>query len=159
MAFGERTMASAPMHPVCTGPLRLVHDLLADRRVRFLLTGSANAIFAFGAFVVFQHALGGRWGYLWAVLATHLVTVLVGFASHRRLVFGVQGRVLQDLWRFELVHLSNLGVNALLLALAVEGAGMTPTLAQGCLIVFSACYSWVGHSRFSFRRSTPHGHE
>jgi putative flippase GtrA len=159
MAQGTVALTSAPPRPPSAWPLRVVRALLADKRVRFVLTGGANAVMAFAVFVVFQHLLSGRWGYLWAVLATHVVTVLIGFASHRRLVFGVRGQVLHDLWRFELVHLSNLGVNAALLALAVETLHLPVVLSQGCLILVSACYSWLGHSRFSFRRSAASGDE
>jgi putative flippase GtrA len=159
MAQTDVALASAPARPGIGGPLGLVRALLEDKRVRFLLNGGANALMAFGVFVLFQHLFTGRWDYLWAVVATHVVTVLIGFASHRRLVFGVRGQVLHDLWRFELVHLTNLGVNAALLTFAVETLHLPVVLSQGCLIVVSACYSWLGHSRFSFRRSAPRGHE
>jgi putative flippase GtrA len=154
MSLGERALAATPVSPVTAWPFRMVYGLVADKRVRFLVTGGANALVAFVVFVAFQHLLGGRWGYLWAVVATHVTTVLLGFASHRRLVFGVRGQLLRDLWRFELVQLSNLALNAVLLAIAVEALHLPPVIAQACVIVLSASYAWFGYSRFSFRRSS-----
>ncbi|MBC9822507.1 GtrA family protein [Terrabacter sp. MAHUQ-38] len=125
---------------------------LRDTRVRFVVTGAANAALTFGAFVFFQYTLGERWGYLCTVVATHVTTVLVGFVSHRRLVFEVTGNLLRDLWRFETVHLSNMLMTAALLSFGVEALGMPVIGAQAIILTLSAVCSWFAHSRFSFRR-------
>lgn len=152
MTQSEVVSAPADMRREAPARLELARRLLADQRVRFLMTGAANAAMAFGVFVMFQHLFTGRWGYLWAIAATHVVTVLVGFASHRRLVFGVRGHVLRDLSKFELVHLTNVLINTVLLALAVEVLHMHVVFAQALIVLISAAYSWFGHSRFTFAR-------
>lgn len=129
-----------------------VGSMLRDKRIRFVVTGAANAALTMAAFVFFQKTMGDRWGYLWTVLATHVTTVLVGFASHRHMVFGVTGNVLRDLWRFETVHLSNMLLTALFLTLGVEVFNLPVLGTQAGILVASAIYSWFAHSRFSFRR-------
>src|SRR6476469_974309 len=131
-----------------------VRSLLGDQRVRFVLTGGLNTAFGFLCFAAFQLAVGQHAGYMWTLLLTHVTTVLFAFATHRRLVFNVTGSVLRDLWKFESVYLVALGVNALLLPLAVEVAGLPVLVAQAVITVVNAVLSWLGHSRFTFYRKS-----
>lgn len=126
--------------------------VLADKRVKFVLTGALNTAFGFGCFVAYQYLVGVRFGYMWTLVLAHITTVLFAFMTHRRLVFQVSGSVLRDLWRFESVYLVALGINALLLPLAVEVAGLPVLIAQAGITVLNAFVSWMGHSRFSFHR-------
>jgi len=131
----------------------LVRRALADKRVKFVLTGALNTAFGFGCFVAYQYLVGARFGYMWTLVLAHLTTVLFAFMTHRRLVFQVSGSVLRDLWRFESVYLVSLGINAVLLPLAVEIAGLPVLVAQAGITALNAFVSWMGHSRFSFHRN------
>ncbi|KRC88253.1 hypothetical protein ASE25_15525 [Terrabacter sp. Root85] len=126
---------------------------LADKRVKFVLTGALNTAFGFGCFVAYQYLVGVRFGYMWTLVLAHITTVLFAFMTHRRLVFQVSGSVLRDLWRFESVYLVALGINAVLLPLAVEVAGLPVLVAQAGITTLNAFVSWLGHSRFSFHRN------
>lgn len=132
----------------------LVRRLLADRRVRFLVAGGFNTAFGFGCFVFFQHTVGAHRGYMWTLLLTHVTSVLFAFATHRSFVFRVSGSVLLDLWRFESVYLTALGINAVLLPALVELAGLPVLAAQAVITVLNVILTWLGHSRFSFRRTS-----
>ena len=132
--------------------LRLGRTVLADKRVRFVLTGGLNTAFGFGCFVAYQFLVGQHFGYMWTLLLAHTTTVLFAFMTHRRIVFRVTGSVLRDLWRFESVYLVALGINAVLLPLAVEVVGLPVLMAQACITAINAFVSWLGHSRFSFHR-------
>jgi len=125
-----------------------------DKRMRFVLAGGLNTGFGFVCFVVYQHTIGVHWGYMWALALTHCTSVLFAFATHRSLVFRVSGGMLGDLWRFESVYLSALGLNAALLPLFVEVGGTPVLVAQACITCINVAVSWLGHSRFSFRRSS-----
>lgn len=126
--------------------------VLQDTRVRFVLTGAVNTAVGYGCFVAVQVLVGVHIGYMWSLLLTHVITVLFAFLTHRRLVFRVTGSVVRDLWRFESVYLLGLSVNALVLPLAVEGAGLPVLIAQACITAVNAVVSWLGHSRFTFQR-------
>ena len=131
---------------------RTAVSLLSDKRVRFVLTGGLNTAFGFVCFAGYQLLVGQRFGYMWTLLLAHVTTVFFAFVMHRRLVFQVKGSVLSDLWKFESVYLVALGANALLLPLAVEVLGMPVLAAQAVITVANAVISWLGHSRFTFRR-------
>jgi putative flippase GtrA len=90
---------------------------------------------------------------MWALALTHCTSVLFAFATHRFLVFQVTGSLLRDLWRFESVYLAALAVNAVLLPLMVQLGGASVVVAQAFITCINVALSWLGHSRFSFRRS------
>lgn len=126
--------------------------LLRDKRVRFVVVGAANTGFGFACFVAYQHLVGARWGYMCTLALAHVTSVLFAFATHRSFVFHVSGSLLRDLWRFESVYLAALAVNAVLLPLMVEVGGVPVIVAQAVITVLNVVLSWLGHSRFSFRR-------
>jgi putative flippase GtrA len=140
------------LRPIHVGS-ELTRQILANRRLRFLLAGGVNTGFGFLCFVFYQHTVGHAWGYMWTLLLSHITSVLFAFATHRLFVFRVTGNLLMDLWRFESVYLTALGVNAVLLPLLVEAAGLSVLAAQAVITVLNVVLSWLGHSRFSFRRA------
>lgn len=144
----------APDASLPPGPLL---RLISDRRVAFVVVGVFNTANAFVIFVVAHQILGdGFWRYMTSLLISHVIAVLCAFVLHRRFVFRVQGHVLLDLARFELVNLAALGVNALLLPLFVEAGGLPVVLAQVLAGGIAVLGTYFGHLLFSFRRGHPH---
>jgi putative flippase GtrA len=132
----------------------LARKLFDDKRIRFVLAGGLNTGFGFACFVAYQHTVGAHWGYMWTLALTHCTSVLFAFATHRAFVFQVSGALLLDLWRFESVYLAALGLNAVLLPLLVELGSVPVLAAQAAITCLNVIVSWLGHSRFSFRRSS-----
>ena len=132
---------------------RAVVRPLNDRRIRFLLAGALNTGFGYGAFVAAHLVIGVHFGYMWALLTAHTVSVLFAFTVHRCFTFRVHGTVLRDLWRFECINLTALGTNALVLPLLVEVFRFEVLLAQAITVGVTATVSWFGHSRFTFLRT------
>jgi putative flippase GtrA len=135
---------------VARGPLlRLIHD----QRVAFLAVGGVNTAIGFGWFVVF-HALFGSDRYMLTLLCAHVCAVSCAFVLHRRLVFRVHGHVWLDLARFELVNLSSLAINAILLPVAVSVLHLQVIPAQLAVTAVTVVMTYTGHKLFSFRRPT-----
>ncbi|OUE27212.1 GtrA family protein [Clavibacter michiganensis] len=143
-------------------PLVRLRGLLGDRRVRFLLVGGFNTVFAFALFAALEATAGRALddagqpiaGSLVPLLGSYAVAILAAFALYRRLVFRVRGHVLRDLGRFVSVYLVSITLNAVLLPVLVA-VGVPRLGAQALLVVVITVISYVGHGRFSFRRSTP----
>lgn len=135
-----------------SGDPGLLFRLVRDQRVAFLLVGGANTAIGMGWFIVFQMLIGQRWGYMAALVVSHVASVLCAFILYRRFVFRVRGHVLHDLWRFELVNLTALGINLVTLPFAVEVLELRPIVAQLLVTVFTLLLSYFGHKGFSFRR-------
>lgn len=125
----------------------------AGRGLRFLVVGGFNTAFGFVCFVVLHLTVGQAVHYLGVLLLAHLLSVAVAFVLYRTLVFKVHGRLLGDLWRFWSVYLVALAVNGAALPLLVELIGLPVLVAQGAVLLGTVVLSFVGHSRFSFRRS------
>jgi putative flippase GtrA len=124
----------------------------SGRGLRFLLVGGFNTAFGYACFVVLHLSLGQQIHYLGSLFLAHVLSVLVAFVLYRTLVFRVRGRLLGDLWRFWSVYLVALSLNAVTLPLLVEGLDLPVILAQALVLGATVAMSFVGHSRFSFRR-------
>ena len=137
-----------------SGPDGPLLRIVKDRRVAFLLVGVTNTVVGFGWFILFDLTIGRMWGYMATLLFSHVAAVLCAFVLYRKFVFRVRGHVWVDLGRFELVYLTSLAVNAVLLPILVEFAHLQPIVAQALIVFVTTLISYFGHSRFSFRRKT-----
>ena len=127
-------------------------QVLRDQRVTFLIIGAANTVLGIVLFAAFLWLLRSHIGYLGCLLCTHAVAMPCAFALNRRFVFRVQGRVVADFARFELVNLSVLAFNFAALPLLVEELGVSPLLAQMMVVATTTVYRWFAHRHFTFRR-------
>lgn len=127
--------------------------LVRDQRIAFLLVGGFNTLVGAAFFIGFQLILGDQI-YLLVLLCAHLCAVLCAFVLYRKFVFQVRGHVLRDLWRFELINLTALGVNAVLLTIAVSVLQLPVLPAQLGITAVTMLISFFGHRGFSFKRTT-----
>jgi len=134
--------------PVEAGPLL---RLIRDQRVAFIAVGGLNTAIGLGWFVLF-HAVFGSRQYMLTLLCAHVGAVLCAFVLHRRLVFRVHGHVWLDLGRFELVNLTSLAINAILLPIAVSVMHLQVIPAQLAVTAVTVVMTYTGHKMFSFRR-------
>ena len=137
-----------------SGPPGWLLRAVRDQRVAFLIVGGINTVVGFACFASFLFLLGQHL-YLVVLLCSHVVAVLIAFVLYRFVVFRVRGHVLADLWRFETVYLTALGVNLVLLPLLVEIVHLPVLVAQALIMIATSVLSWVGHKHYSFRRPAP----
>jgi putative flippase GtrA len=104
------------------------------------------------AFAVLERSFGARIGYLGALVLAYAVGIAVGFVLHRRFVFRVEGNVLVDLVRYVGVQAVALGLNAGILPVLVEGAGLPVLPAQVLAVALVVVATYFGHALVSFRR-------
>lgn len=138
-----------------TGPDGPVLHLIKDRRVAFILVGGVNTVVGFLWFVLFQVTVGawiGEWGYMAALVLSHIASVICAFYLYRRLVFRVKGHVWIDLARFELVQLTAFGINLVALPFLVQVVSIPPIPANAIITVVTVVLSYFAHRYFSFRR-------
>ena len=128
--------------------------LIDDERTRFVLVGGVNTVIGYSLFALAQVTLGEAIGYLGSLALSYAVAVIIAFFLHRRFTFRVQGTgsPALDLVRFIGVNLAVLGVNAVVLAVLVEVAGLPPLGAQAIALVVATVLSYLGHRFISFRR-------
>lgn len=132
------------------GPL---FRLVRDQRIAFLLVGGTNTAIGTAWFIFFQWLIEASAGYMAVLLCAHVASVLCAFVLYRTFVFRVHGHVFRDLARFEVVNLTSLGVNALLLPLLVELLHWPVLFSQLVITGLTMLVSFFGHRGFSFRRT------
>lgn len=143
----------APVPPAgMEGETGLLFRIVTDQRIAFLIVGGINTVVGMGWFIVFDRTVGQHLGYMVSLILAHIASVLCAFVLYRRFVFRVRGHVLRDLWRFEVVNLTALGINLVTLPLVVEVFGLPPIPAQLLVTVVTMVISFFGHRGFSFRR-------
>jgi putative flippase GtrA len=142
------------LRPARRPPLRRALALLDDERVRFVIVGGFNTVFGYLLFALFQLTTGPYLGYFFSLYASFLVASIVAFLLHRRHTFKVHGtgNILVDFLRFISVYVVALTLNSIALPLLVEGADMSPLIAQAIIVIVTTVTSYFGHKYFSFRR-------
>ena len=133
----------------------LLSRLMASEKARFLVVGGINTVVAYGLFVLFQLTVGDTIGYFGSLYLSYALAILLAFVLHRRFTFQVRGQrmIVLDFLRFISVYAVTIVINTVALPLLVEVVGLHPVLAQALCVLVAMAISFVGHKRFSFRRS------
>jgi putative flippase GtrA len=80
-----------------------------------------------------------------------VISVVIAFILHRRLVFRVRGHVWLDFIRFQSVYVVTFTVNLVLLPILVA-VGVPRIAAQAAIVAVMTVVSYFAHRHFSFRR-------
>ncbi|HPM10940.1 MAG TPA: GtrA family protein, partial [Paludibacter sp.] len=136
-------------------------QLLLDHQVkiRFLIVGIWNTVFGYGAFLFlywfFNLFLSPRYmAYMTASIVGNIIAITNAFIFHKYFTFksSEQGwDALREYFRFAGTYLFSFILGLILLPLFVEVFGMTPQIAAAVIILICTVFSYIGHSRFSFR--------
>lgn len=149
----QEPAAGTPAPPAgMRGGLGPLFRLVRDQRIAFLLVGGTNTVVGALWFILFQHLVEARFGYMAVLACAHVASVLCAFVLYRTFVFRVRGHLWRDLGRFELINLGALAFNAAMLPLLVEVAGLPVLASQLIIAAVTVVFSWFGHRDFSFRR-------
>ncbi|MCW2856244.1 MAG: GtrA-like protein [Marmoricola sp.] len=132
--------------------IELIRTAWLRREVRFLVVGGGNAVLALGLFIVFHALLGHHVQYLVLLVPTYGCSVPIAFAAQRIIVFDTHGNAWVDFTRYCIVQLGGIGVNAVVLALAVEVVGLPVVIGQLVALVVTIVLTYFSHKLFSFRR-------
>jgi len=121
----------------------------------FLLVGGANTAFSTGLFAGLVLLFGPDVPSAVSLAIAWIVSLLLVFNVHRRLVFRVRGHAWRDFGRFVSVNLATFLLNAGALTLFVEVLGLPPIPVQILITIVLVVVSFIGHKYFSFRRESP----
>jgi len=128
-------------------------------KIRFLLVGVWNTVFGYVVFLllneVFSLFLSPRYiAYMTASVLGNVLAITNAFFFHKHFTFKSKETgwgALREYCRFAGTYLVAFVVGLILLPVFVEVLGMTPQLAAAVLILICTVFSYLGHSRFSFR--------
>lgn len=136
----------------------LRHPTPAARRfIRFVLAAGASVPVNIAARVVFSFWIS----YEWAIVLSHLVGMVTAYTLTRLFVFERSGRsAASELSRFAVVNLVSVAVTWLVSVTllrhvfpALHFSHQPALVAHVIGLGFASISSFVGHSRFSFRKA------
>jgi putative flippase GtrA len=127
---------------------RLLSHGVSGQAARFLLVGAASYFVNLGLYSL-GLALGLH--YLASAAGAFMIGFSLNFMTNRSWTFGAQeGNATAQFLRFCAVQAVVLGLDLLLLRLAVGELGLPRVPAQGVIIILLAPASFLGNRRFAF---------
>jgi putative flippase GtrA len=128
-------------------------------KIRFLIVGVWNTAFGYGAFLflywLFDLFLSPRFmAYMTASIIGNILAVTNAFFFHKYYTFQSPergGAALKEYFRFVGTYVFTFILSLILLPIFVELACLTPQVAAAVIILICTVFSYIGHSRFSFR--------
>lgn len=123
-----------------------------NQKVRFLAVGGVNTALGYGLFTILYIWLHHLLGYLIVAIISHFIAVLISFKLHRTIVFGVQGSMLKELFRYNISVAGNWLISLAFLSLLVSVFMVNPLYAQGVVIIARLGISFIIHKYYTFRR-------
>lgn len=118
------------------------------QKVRFLLVGGFNTLFAYGVFVFLAGLIGLP--YLVALIIQYFITINVSILTMRYYVFQSTGNFLREYGKAWLVYIGMFVFNSAVLSFLVEFCRMNELVGQAFYIILSTILTYILHKYFSF---------
>lgn len=127
-----------------------------------MLVGVWNTVFGYSIFVLLDELFSSLFrtrqiAYMAAMILSNVVAVLNAFVFHKHVTFRSRVRglaMLSELFRFSATYLLTFCLSVLLLPLFVEVFHFSPKVAGAFVVLICTVVSYLGHSRFSFRKTS-----
>jgi putative flippase GtrA len=144
------------------------HDLWLNhqKKVRFVLVGVWNTVFGYAVFVgldfLFTPFFEKRYtAYMLAAVLMNILAILNAYIFHKFVTFRSPLRglaIITEFMRFFSVYLFSIFLGLVLLPVFVELFHLDPKISAALLIPITTIISYLGHSRFSFRKENQAHH-
>jgi len=130
---------------------------------RFVVVGIWNTIFGYGVYValdcLFERVFASRAAaYLSAAVLSNILAIANAYVFHKYVTFRSSARgwaMVPEFLRFFSTYLVSIFAGLVALPVFVEVVGIDPKIAGALVIPVTTLVSWLGHSRYSFRKSDP----
>jgi len=126
--------------------------LLNREKIRYLLVGGFNTLVGYFIGIAIYKALGNDLGIIWVGILSNMITITVSFLSYKILVFKTKGMWLTEYMKSYMIYGGIAVISILFLWLFVEKMNISIWLSQALVIGVTVIISYLGHSRFTFRR-------
>lgn len=132
----------------------------SNTKFKFILVGIWNTIFGYLVFVAFETLfslfLSPRYlAYMSAMILGQFIAVINAYIFHKFITFksSVKGKaIIAEFFRFFMTYLATFLISLFLLPIFVEILKISPKIAGAYITVLVACTSYLGHSKFTFRK-------
>jgi putative flippase GtrA len=133
--------------------MRLDNKSVSHQKLRYLVVGALNTGVGYGIGVG-SYMLGHpHLSIITIGIVSNVLAITFSFVTYKCLVFQTQGQWLREYARAYLVYGGTALLGVALLWLLVGQLALSIWFAQAIIIVITILISYLGHSRFTFRRS------
>ena len=126
--------------------------MLNQKKVRYLLVGGLNTLIGYTIGVGIYQAFDNNLGIVWIGLISNILSITVSFLSYKILVFRTKGMWLAEYMKSYIIYGGIALIGIFFLWLFVDKMKISIWLAQALVIGLTVIISYLGHSRFTFRR-------
>lgn len=126
--------------------------MLNQKKVQYLLVGGLNTLIGYTIGVGIYKAFDNNLGIVWVGLISNILSITVSFLSYKILVFRTKGMWLAEYMKSYIVYGGIALIGIFFLWFFVDEMKMSIWLAQALVIGLTVIFSYLGHSRFTFRR-------
>lgn len=140
----------------------LIHEFINknNTKVKFVLVGIWNTIFGYLVFFIldifFESLFIKRYyAYMSAMMLGQIIATINAFIFHKYITFKskVKGKgIIAEFFRFCLTYIVTFCLSLILLPFFVEIIKIQPKISAAIVILICTVISYIGHSRFSFKR-------
>lgn len=135
-----------------TDSLGFLQKCLADKKVKYVLVGIWNTIFAYLAFAgIYAIALKFRVHYMLVLVMSQIIGLTNAYICYKLIVFKTKGNILREYLRFYVVYGFTFLINIMLIVFFVELLHWHPVLSQGIIMVIVMIVAYLGHVNISFK--------
>lgn len=120
-----------------------------NQKIRFLLVGGFNTVFAYLVFVGLYHVV--ELNYNLALITQYFITVNISFLTMRYYVFQSHGDIKSEYFKSWTVYIGMYFFNAFALNFFVIFLKLGPIIGQAMYLVISTVVTYILHKYFSFR--------
>lgn len=120
-----------------------------NQKIRFLLVGGFNTVFAYGVFVGLYQLAGLN--YNLALITQYFITVNISIFTMRYYVFQSHGNLKAEYVKAGSVYVGMYFFNAFALNFFVIVLNLGPVIGQALYLVVSTIITYILHKYFSFR--------
>ncbi len=129
-------------------------------KIKFVIVGIWNTIFGYlvyvGFYYMFNLIFSRRYmSYLLAAALSNILAITNAYIFHKYVTFRSQVKgikMIPEFIRFFITYLFSFFIGLIILPLLVEIFHFDPIAAGAILIIFTTIISYIGHSRYSFKR-------
>ena len=126
--------------------------VLSQEKIRYLLAGGFNTLVGYSIGVGLYKALESNLSIVWIGVISNILSITVSFLSYKILVFKTKGMWLREYMKSYIVYGGIAVIGIFCLWVFVEKMKISIWLAQALVIGMTVIISYLGHSRFTFRR-------
>jgi putative flippase GtrA len=127
------------------------YSLIGDQRLRYLIIGGINTIFGYLVSNLLYYKIF-PWLHIVAVgVIANIICITFSFLTYKIFVFKTKGNWLKEYLRCYLVYGLSMILGILLMWGLVDGLSLPFWLCQGFVMILTIIFSYIGHSRFSFK--------